>query len=184
MECVSVKLEWLLTGCNLLYEVCVVTYTIIWFIFCCQSSSLLMSRSYVFMWNLRRVKNLSICGVSQGKEGKSRGFTQWLPFFFFFFKELGWCYTLQLTLLVKMKNCIMKDFFFFFKGNREKKETFPLAPLGIFLSNSPLTDVVHSGSIIKPCCPFGCWSDSAISIQPIWFHFLSFKPCSLYKWDP
>ena len=113
---------------NLLYEVCIVTYTIIWFIFCCQSSSLLMSRSYVFMWNLRRVKNLSICGVSQGKEEKSRGFTQWRPFFFF--EELGRCYTLQLTLLVKMKNCIMKDFFFFLKEG--EKRNFSIGSPGRF----------------------------------------------------
>ena len=159
---------------------CIVTYTVIWFIFCCQSSSLLMSRSYAFMWNQRRVKNLSICGVRQGKEGKSRGFTQWLPFFLFW--RTGIMLHTAAHPTGQNEKLHHEGFFFFLL--RRKKETFPLAPLGIFLSNSPLTDVVHSGSIIKPCCPFGCWSDSAISIQPIWFHFLSLKPCSLYNWDP
>ena len=104
---------------NLLYEVCIVTYTIIWFVFCCQSSSLLMSRSYVFMWNLRRVKNLSICGVSQGKEEKSRGFTQWLPFFFF------WRIRTMLHTAAhptgQNEKLYHEGFFFFFKGRRKKK---------------------------------------------------------------
>lgn len=131
-----------------------------------QPSSWRMSRSCTFMQNISRVKDLSIFQEWWGKKQKNTVVvcvsvclcaSQCLsvslphlplhppPFSFPFFRELGWCYTLQLTLLAKMRNCTTKDHFHRKRGRGllRKCVLSSRASLGLCLSSFLRPDVVH-----------------------------------------